>query len=229
MRLQNKVYEFTLPGGDKPISRLLTSNLVVNGKQSDMILSELFYGIKKEKNNTIKGYSILEFLDEKGNIQVNDKIYNLSFLGSEETFILKSATEPKDYTLNDKEMTEEETKQIENKIEASAPSEVPTQPLEVKTEEEIPQVGAETSLFENEEYEQEKSDLKEEGFTEYLTEPKSNIKALVNQEEGKREKIVLIEIHENDYEILDLDEYEIELDNKNKTFTVRQLTDKEEA
>lgn len=217
MRLQHKVYEFTLIDGDKPMSRLLTSNLTINQKLSDILVSDLFYGIKKEKGNTIKGYSIFEFLDDKGNIQINDKIYNIGFTGDKDNYILKSVSDPKDFVLDDKEMPDAEVKIIEQRIESSAPSEIPKQPQEVQTQ--ATEAGAGESIYESKEYEQERDDLKEEGFKEYLTEPKSNYRCLVKHEEGKEQKLVLIEIMKDDYKILDLDEYILEFDDEKKTFT----------
>lgn len=217
MRLQQQVYGFNLQSGDNPVSKILTSKLVVNGKISEILVSELFYGIKKEKNNTIKGYSILQFLDEKGNIQINDKVFKLSFSSDNEDFILSSLTEPSDYTLQDKEMSEEEIKVLETKIESSAPVQQPEQPQEIETQE--TEAVAEDSIYENEDYEAEKNDLKEEGFEEYNTETKSNFRCLVRQESGKKDKILFIEISEDDYDILPLDGMNVQVDHKTKLFT----------
>lgn len=222
MWLQNKDFKFTLPDGDKPISRLLTSSLVINEKISDITLGDLFYGKTKEVKNSITGYSILEFLDEKGNISINDKIYNLSFTGDKDNFILNKVSEPKMITYKDKEFSEDKLKTLEERIESfgrvepPAASEVPTQPQETKTEEEIPQEVVEGSnLFTSEEYEEEKENLKGEGFHEYLTEEKSNYRLLVRDN-----KLVLIELFKDDYEVLELDNYNLVRNDKSKTFTI---------
>lgn len=223
MRLQQKVYGFSLQSGDNPKSKLLTSKLAVNEKLSEILVSDLFIGIKKEKNGTIKGYSILEFVDENGNIKVNDKIYNLSFAGNEETFVLKSVADPRDYTLEDKNVSDSDLKSLEEKIESSAPVSEPTQPKEPITQLETVEAVVEDSVYTNEEYEQEKNDLSEEGFVEYNTEPRSNNRALIKTSESGKQKIVLIEITKDDYNILNMDEHEFELNNKNKTITINKL------
>lgn len=221
MRLQHLVYGFLLQSGDEPKSKLLTSTLIVNGNNSKVTLSELFFGNFKERDNTIKGYSILEFLDENGNIQINDKIYNLSFQSDEEIFLLKSVVLPS-IQLSDKELSDEEVKTIENKIEGSAPSEIPMQPQEEKTDENLEEAAP--TIFENEEYEEEKEDLIPEGYVEFNTEPKSNFRLLVKQRDDKKFKAYLIELLEDDYQILELDEYKIDLNLKQKQFTWEKIS-----
>lgn len=222
MRLQNKVFEFKKEDGSNPDSKMLTSNIFVNKNKSNFLLSDLFYGIKKEKDNTIKGYSILEFIDEKGNIEVNNKIYSISFGSEIESFILKSCKDPKDFVLNDKELDEDQVKAISEKIESSAPSEVPTQPLENKTDEN--QAGVEDSILfeETEEYKDDKEYLLSEGFLEYSTNEKSNYRLFIKtiNENGSDTKKVLMEVIEDEHEVLELDEYKLSLDEKNKTFSI---------
>lgn len=216
MRLQQKIYGFSNKGDFK----LLTSKLIVNGNETDNLLSSLFEGIKKERNNSIRGYSILEFLNEKGEIQINDKVYQLSFKSGDEVFSLSSITDPVDFILNDKEISESQEKSYETLIESSAPVQEPKQPKESETEE--TQAGAEeTIIHENEDYNNEVKSLSEDGYKELNTNPKSNYRLLVRKEqegdsdEQKEKNIILVEITEDDYNLLDVTEFKIEISEDN--------------
>lgn len=233
MRLQNKNFTFALATGDKPVSRLLTSNVVIDGKKTDILLSQLFYDKRKESGNRIKGYSILEHANERGEIEINDRIYKLSFSGSEENFTLLSVTDPKDFTWNDKTMPESEEQALEKLIQESAPVvQIEDQPLQNETSETEPttrshdEAGA--TLFTNADYEREKS-LNPE-FAEYNTVPESEMKLLVNESalpenpDDEEEKLVLIELNgDKDFGIHIREEYKIELNQTDKTFTYEKI------
>lgn len=231
MRLQNKNFTFNVESGDKPVSRLLTSNLVIDGKLTDIMLSDLFYGTRKENRNTIKGFSILEFI-KNNKIEINDRIYEFTFTGDKDNFVLQSATDPTDFTYNDKTMSDDETLALEKRIQESAPAltqqeQPPAEetPIEITTRK-TDDAGA--PLFENEDYNEEKSSNPE--FVEYNTNPISNTKLLVNEsalpetQEDVEEKLVLIEIRdEQEFEIMQRNEYEITLNQTDKTFEYKKI------
>lgn len=226
MRLQQKQFTFNLVDGNKTMSDILRSNVVINNKLSNVLVSQLFYDNVKQKNNTLKGYSILEFVDEQGNISVNEKIYNITFTGDKDNFILKSVTEPTGVVMNDKELKENESKVFEELLTNSTTVDEQEQPLEQKTDDEV--IPAVVTLFKNEDYESEKES--NENFIEYNTEPVSNLKLLVNEselpetQEDVEEKLVLIEIEsEQSFSILIREEYKIELNQENKTFTFEKI------
>lgn len=232
MRLQNKTFIFTTSSNDATQSDFSKSFVKINNKLTDIKLFDLFYGIKNQRKNTIKSYSILEFVDELGNIEINEKVYNISFAGDNDEFILSKSYDPLIFILNDKNISNDEIALLEKRIIDSAPVDVQEQPLEQKTEAlETPEAGAHIKLFTNSDYEQEKEDLKQDGFVEYNTFPTSNVKLLVNEkiletdvDDEQDEKIVLIEIESNDsFAILIRDEYEIKLNTNDKTFTYEKI------
>lgn len=232
MILQQRVFEFNTETGDKPTGKLLTSRVIVNSIPTEIFVSDLFHGFGRENNNTVKGYSILEFLDENSNMEINDKIYNITMITPlGEPITITTIRDPKDYILNDKTLTDDQEKNFESKIESSVPqdkselSEIPMQ-QEQKTQNadatadenevsaDLPG-SAEVVFEENQDYIDEKAELKQEGFNEYLTDPLSNYRALVGHDQ-----LILIEIKENDYDVLNTDAYEIEADHDAKTFMV---------
>lgn len=228
MRLQHKNFTFTLIDGDKTMSRILTSNVVIDNKITNLLISQLFHGVRKEAKNTVRGYSILEFVDNDGNIDINDKIYNIQFTGDKDNFILKSITDPVNYQLNDKNLTDDESSEYETLITNALTSvQVQEQPLESKTDEEVQPAGV--ALFTNEDYNVEKTENPE--FVEYNTSPVSNMKLLVNEnalpedvENDVEEKLVLIEIESPEsFAILIRNEYNIELNQNDKTFTFEKI------
>lgn len=231
MRLQNKNFTFNVESGDKPVSRLLTSNLVIDGKLTDIMLSDLFYGTRKENRNTIKGFSILQFIKEN-KIEINDRVYEFTFTGDKDNFVLQSSTDPTDFTYNDKTMSDDETLALEKRIQESAPAvQSKEQPPAIETSEtEITTRNDETgaTLFVNEDYNEERISNPE--FTEYNTSPISNTKLLVNESalpessDDVEEKLVLIQIvDEREFEILKRDEYEIILNQTDKTFEYKKI------
>lgn len=231
MRLQNKNFTFNVESGDKPVSRLLTSNLVIDGKLTDIMLSDLFYGTRKENRNTIKGFSILQFIKEN-KIEINDRVYEFTFTGDKDNFVLQSATDPIDFTYNDKTMSDDETLALEKRIQESAPAvQSKEQPPAIETSEtEITTRNDETgaTLFVNTDYNEERTSNPE--FTEYNTSPISNTKLLVNENalpessDDVEEKLVLIQIvDESEFEILKRDEYEIILNQTDKTFEYKKI------
>lgn len=217
MRLQQKVFSFITPEGKIPSEKLLTSKVSVNDIPTDKLLSELFTGIKKEKNGTIKGYSILEHLSEKGNISVNDIKYNISFISSTgEKIIIKEISDPKDYILDDKELSEDELKVLENFIQESGKSSSSEQPQDNQLEAEKSQVEDDSvKLYDNEYYNEELKELINSGYKELHTEPKSNFRLLKKEDEDD----VLIEITKDDYEVREISEYKIEVLENNFTIT----------
>lgn len=227
MRLQHKVFTFLLPSGDKPISRLLTSKVKVNNIESDILMSDLFHSIKKESGNTITGFSVLELLNDNNEIKINDKIYTLAFVNDNEEFNLSKVTDPKNFVRNDIETTEDEDKEIENRIIDSVPViEEASQQPDAATSEEQSSAGTQSiPVFENEDYNSEKEDQEKEGYVEYNTNPKSNMRLLVQEKslpetpEDEYEKIVVVEIGEDDFEIGIRSEYKLELNSEDKTFT----------
>lgn len=230
MRLQNKTFIFTTLSNDATQSDFSKSFVKINNKLTDIKLFDLFYGIKNQRKNTIKSYSILEFVDELGNIEINEKVYNISFAGDNDEFILSKSIDPLTFTLNDKNISDDEIALLEKRIIDSAPVDVQEQPLEQITEAiETPEAGA-PILFTNTDYENEREDLKQDGFVEYNTNPASNVKLLVNEKklpekaDEEEEIIVLIEIESNDsFAILIRDEYEIKLNENDKTFTYEKI------
>lgn len=182
MRLQNKNFTFNVESGDRPFSRLLTSNLVIDGKLTDILLSDLFYGTRKENKNTIKGFSILELVKDN-KIQINERIYELSFTGDKDNFVLQSINEPNDFTYNDKTMSESESSAIEKRIIESAPAiqQQEQPPVEETSNTELTTHTDETgaNLFKNSDYNKEREMNLE--FTEYNTIPISNMKLLVDE------------------------------------------------
>lgn len=228
MRLQQKIYTFTLASGDKPHSRVLTSNVVINNKLTDLLVSQLFHEKYKQIDNTIRGYSpILENIDSKGDILINDIVYHIEFTGDKDNFILSSVADPTNYILNDKIINETEENYFETLIQSLAPTESTEQPQETKTVEETEPVGA--LLFDPEDYKLEKENNPE--FTEYNTVPKSNMRLLVNEselpetEEDDEEKIVLIELERDEFAILLREEYLININQNEKTFTFEKIDD----
>lgn len=227
MRLQHKVFTFALPSGDKPISRLLTSKVKVNEKETDILMSDLFHSIKKEKGNTIVGWSILEMLNDKGEIAINDKVYTISFQSAEETFVLVKVSDHPNFQLTDKETSEEEDKFIEQRIIDSVPviEEASQQPGSADSASQEAAGTQSIPIYENEDYESEKADLAKEGYVEYNTNPKSNFRLLVQEEtlpeteKDEYDKIAVIEIEEDDFATLDRKDYKLELNSEDKTFT----------
>lgn len=216
-RLQHKNFTFGLPSGDKPLSRILTSKLIVNKNKTDILISQLFFGIKKENDGSIKGYSILEFLEcETSTILINDKPYIIEFENENEIFVLKSVTEPKNFVLKDKNF---DTSELEKKIEESTPAQVTEQPPLSKTEEEIQPAGV-TVFEECEEYKSEIQEQINSGYELYNTSEKSNYRLLVCDQ--KNPQLILIELFENDYEVIDENDFEIELNEQEKTFTINK-------
>lgn len=224
MRLQNKKFVFD------PIYEIGNSKLRINDKDSNIDISELFHEKHTIRGNTITGYSILEFLDSNGNIQINEVVYNIKFVRNAIIFSLKNIKDPS-IAYKDKQLSPEQEKAIENKIEEfirlSNSVEEPTQPREPKTDSQTDLAELETnSVYESEDYEKEKEKDYLKDFIEYNTNPKSNYRALVklSSEEDKVEKVILVEIFEDDYEVLEVDDYEIEIDHEAKTINVQQLS-----
>lgn len=233
MRLQNKNFTFNVESGDKPVSRLLTSNVVIDGKLTDIMVSDLFYGTRKENKNAIKGFSILEFVKDN-KIQINDRVYEFTFTGDKDNFVLQSVTDPTDFTYNDKTMPDDETLALEKRIEESAPAvQSKEQPPAIETSEQAEITTRTTDetgaiLFVNTDYNEERASNPE--FTEYNTSPISNTKLLVNEgalpesTDDVEEKLVLIQIvDEQEFEILKRDEYEIILNQTDKTFEYKKI------
>lgn len=217
MWLQNKIYKFSLSNGNDISSKPLQSNVMVNKNKSDIKISDLFFGIKTDNIGYAKGYSILEFIDSNGDIVINDKLYNLSFYNDSENFTMSKMENPR-WVLEDKLIKDDALSLLEKKIEeagiSSQPSDPPKQPQEEKTVDENLQEGGEEIL--SKEYELEKSELEANGFVELNTEPKSNIRVLTTGYDGD---IVLIEINEEDFSILDIEDYNIDMDIENRTFS----------
>lgn len=234
MRLQNKNFTFTIESSnDKPMSRVLTSNVVIDGKLTEIQTSQLFYGIKRERANVVRGYSPLEFLNENGEIQIDERVYKISFVGDKDNFILKSHDDPENYTLEDKTLNESDAKQFEQLITSSAPTNDElshTQPRVdgSETERESNQTGADliTVHEKSDDYNGEVSDLTQIGYVEHETNPISNHTLLVRvpEENMSDEQIqrctILIERTIDDYEIIEKSEYEItDINPEQKTFT----------
>lgn len=231
MRLQNKNFTFNIESGDKPVSRLLTSNLVIDEKLTDILLSDLFYSSRKENRNTIKGFSILQFIKDN-KIQINERVYTFTFVGDKDNFVLSSATDPTDFTYNDKTMSDAERVALEKRIQDSAPAiqqqEQPPVAENITTEITTRTDASGAILFDNEDYNTEKRTNPE--FTEYNTSPESNIKLLVNETQlpettdDVEEKLVLIEIkNTEDFAIMLREEYKITLNEQDKTFTYEKI------
>lgn len=234
MRLQNKNFTFKTATGDMPVSRLLTANVVIDDKRTDILLSQLFYDKRKESSGFVKGYSILEHANERGEIKINNRVYKLTFNGKDDDFVFSSAIDPTNVTWLDKTMSDSETLELEKLIEQSAPVvQQQEQPLETETSEtelttrSHDEAGA--KLFTNEDYEQEK--LMNPEFTEYNTVPESAMKLLVNEsalletDTDTEEKLVLIELNgQKDFGIHIREDYKIELNQMNKVFTFERIT-----
>lgn len=224
MRLQNKLFTFKPKIGEDVKSTLLTSNVLIDGKLTDILLSDLFFGIKKTRNNTIRGFSILEFANERNEIEINERVYKISFIGKDdEKFSLAQMRDPIDFVLNDKEISDSESSELEKLIQESAPAKEQEQPLEPETLTEFTarnEAGA--NLFDNDYYKQELEELQQDGFVEYNTDPRSNMRLLVD-ERGVEDNI-LIEIEKDDFAILINEEYETTRDLENKTFTYNKKT-----
>lgn len=235
MRLQNKNFTFKTATGDMPVSRLLTSNVVIDDKKTDILLSQLFYDKRKEASGFIKGYSILEHANERGEIQINNRVYKLTFSGKDDDFVLQSVTDPTNVTWLDKTMSDSETLELEKLIEQSAPVvQQQEQPLKTETSEtelttrSHDETGA--KLFTNEDYEIEKSMNPE--FAEYNTVPESAMKLLVNEsalpetDADTEEKLVLIELNgQKDFGIHIREEYKITLNSADKTFAFERISE----
>lgn len=222
MRLQNKNFTFTLASNDKPMSRIITSALVIDNKLTTILVSDLFIGLRKERGNVVKGFSILELI-KNNKIEINARVYELTFSGDKDNFNLTSIDDPTGFILNDKEINDEQLIEFEKLIETNAPEKLTTQeqPLNVEsTNEEIQSAG--DVLFTNEDYNFELQDLQNDGYVEYNTSPRSNMKLLVNERDENAEH-ELIEIEHDNFAILDLNEYEIKTNREDKTFTLTRV------
>lgn len=214
MRLQHKNFQFLRTiDGERPVSKILTSKVFVNNIETDILVSQLFFGVKKESNNFVKGYSILEFVNDANEIQINDKIYKLSFVGAHdnESIMLKSIADPTGFVLVDKNLPDSEFASIESRIENVAPAlndAINEQPRESdnQTKSSSDNIGAGAIvLYTNADYENERDDLRDEGFVEYQTDPKSNSRLLVNERAIPESKVGVVEFNANDF-IVDYDD-----------------------
>lgn len=252
MRLQHKNFQFLRTiDGERPVSKILTSKVFVNNIETDILVSQLFFGVKKESNNFVKGYSILEFVNDANEIQINDKIYKLSFIGANdnESIMLKSIADPTGFVLTDKNLPDSEFASIESRIENVAPALNVTsneQPREsdnqTKSSSDNIGVGA-IVLYTNTDYENERDDLRDDGFVEYNTDPISNSKLLVNErvvdkqktthnandyiinDDDAQQNIVLIELQRDDFVIDFFEDYNITFNIETKTFTCEKKSE----
>lgn len=245
MRLQDRIFEFTSLGDEKlNVGNLLDSKLVVNGNETNSTLGSLFKGsVKVKSSSRLKGFSILESVNEKNEIEIDGKVYNINFLAKEGTqeepklisFKLKGYINAQ-IMRNDKVLSPDEIANFgkliignttQEKPKDAAPKESASTKAETKVEAEVEEVVKEEikeepkiKLFSPDNYNEDKIELLNEGWSEYNPEKPSNQRILTRSEDT-----ILIELLEDDYSVIkgkDLDKYDIELDESTKLFKIEK-------
>jgi len=232
MWLQDQIFEFSsLDDAKLDIKEIVKSNLVIDDKVTDVTLEKLFKGAIKIKSDTrVKGFSILEFVNEKSEIEINKNIYIVSFINNGVAFKLNGYVKSQ-MQRNDKELSIQEIADFGKLISGSTPTEtaqvaatVDSTSSEAKTTDANPDVKAEDGagvkkLFLPVNYEEDKKELVEDGYTEYKPEVDSNYRFLT-----KGKKSLLIELYKDDYVVLEnIDDFDIELEDKTHKFKIETI------
>lgn len=230
MRLQDQIFEFgSLDEKKLKLKEITKSNLVKNDTITKTTLGELFKSEIRFKSDTrIKGFSILQFVNEKGEIEIDKSIYKVSFIKDGIPFKINSCVNSQmqrsDRKLTDKEvlhfgkLISESTSIDEVKVAAAAKSTSAKAEDSASSTEEQAKAGAEVKLFTPENYNEDRDELVSDGYNEYETETKSNYRILIKEDEVK-----LVELKKDDYKVLDTEKFDIEIDDKNKSFTIKPL------
>lgn len=224
MWLHDKIFEFTSLDGEKlKVLNLSESNLIVSKKLSDKKISDLFKGRIIEKSNRLKGFSLLQEVNEKGEIDIDGTIYTLEFKNGDQVFKYKGCKK-RQLPRSKKKLSNEEitafgkiiidTTTKEEVVEAASTTESASAEATPKKKVE----EAEAEVVVNKKYEKEKKEFIDDGYTEYLTKEKSNYRIL-----SKKDDVILAELTDNDYETPDIDDFDIEIDDETKTFTITKI------
>lgn len=218
MWLQKRNYEFTPLEGEKlKVKQISQSKLIINEIPTEIPLKELFKGPVSEKPDSIRGYSILELLNEEGKIDIDGNIYELRFINEDVKFKLLKFKDV--FSMGVRELTDKDAIKLKDMfteaLKKSPEEKAPTPALEVKVEQPLPlepsQKEEGPTLFQSEAYEKEKAEMLADGYKEYNTSPVSNLKALSN---GDITEVIVLE--KDSYSVLD--DQEVNLNEENMTF-----------
>lgn len=220
MRLQDNIFYFNIPSEIKGM-KLLESNIVINDKKLDKKLESLFKGEPKQKgNNSIKGFSILEFVNEKNEIEIDSIVYSISFLNTDVSFTLNKV-KPCQIQRSPKKLSDEELTNLGKLITEITPNKdsqvVAAAKVNPSSSDGLPkdEVGV---VFNPDNYNEDKNELIAEGYKEYVNKEKGNYSILC-----KGEKVILVELNKDDYDVLNEEDFDIELDDKTHTFTINKI------
>lgn len=197
MQLEQTIFVFSFADKDHKESKIDLKNsfLCVNGTITDILLSDIFSKITSFKDMSIKGYSLLEFSDDKGNICIEDsahKLLNISFIDNTGEFFILSKKYNPQIRPNALNVDEQSLKQIVLRIENF---------LNKNFEKGI----VKNIVFNNFDFNTDVDIAKEQGYLLIETVPRSNFYVL----KKSNEDYFLVEVTENDYDIIDKTGYNI--------------------
>lgn len=211
MKLTRKIFHFTpLKEGDVLTTHRITNSLlVIDNVVSSISTSLLFKGsVKKNSDSSISGFSILEFLNDKGEIEIEKRIRNFSFQTTSENepvFIFRLEKKQDEESMFDYELSEQEHKEMDALL---------TEAILKADEENNKKKDEAVVVFEPvkecELYTADKNDLLRQGFKEYTFENYRLLK--------KGTKEVLCFLEENKYTVVKKKDKTPLIDTENSTF-----------
>lgn len=196
MKLEQTIFVFSFDDKNKKNDKIDFKNsfLYANGCITDIPATDIFSKVTAIRDTSIKGYSMLEFLDEKGNICIEDsdsKILNISFIDNSGNFFKLTKKYDPQIRPNALDVDEQSLKQIINKIENFLNN--------------IHEKSDTLIFFNNPVFNSDVEIAKDEGYILTETLPRSNLYVLKKD----KDNFYLIEVNETDYDIVSKDDYVI--------------------